>query len=180
MAITVIEQESVEREIRSYSGNSGIAEAKRLLWEAFAVDLEEIVKTQFAKGYDKRLLTIDIREFCEQLNLQPGALKNKMRGFAVEVKRVGRAPYTYEVSVKWLSGDVAEAFITKVDRYMAGEPEDRLMGGLALKGAAVWNGKAYPIAQRGKTKVNGEVTPIKHVLTISKYWRSGSPKHRSE
>ena len=63
---------------------------------------------------------------------------------------------------------------------MEGDPEDRLMGGLALKGAAVWNGKSYPIANRGKDKVNGEPTPIKHVITISKYWKSGSPKYRSE
>jgi hypothetical protein len=180
MAIEYTEQEAIEAVAGTTGGNSGISEAKKILWAAFAEDLTEFLNAQLSKGYDKRLMMLDIRTFCERLNMQPGALKNKMRGFAVSVKQTGSAnARVLTAKVVWLAGDESVSFLEKVNAHMATNPENRLMGGLALKGAAVWNGKRYPIAKRGKDTYKGEDTPILHVLTISKYWRSASSKHKS-
>ncbi len=174
---TAVEQDLVERQtsVRK-SGNSGVLAARRDLWRELGESLQSLFQKQFDKMAVGKLPTIDIEQLSVAFNMQQGALKNKLKGYAVTIRFVRNVP---KVSVKWISDkEEAKAFIKSINAQDL-DKGPRLLGGLNLTRSIIWNGKSYPVTSNADYKRDGEVSKRFYVLSIGKYWRSGSPTNRS-
>lgn len=186
VALTVHIQEAKEREFSAgrSSGSSEIMKLKIATWHELAADLQIFLQAQIDRlERGKELAHLDISEICDLLDMQQGALKNKMRGYAVQIVRSGRRPnYTYTASVRWIQ-DKADrlAYRDEVNAYMATLDKDapRLMGGLGLYRTFSWLGKDYPIEDKTEYDRQGEPSKKFYVLGIGKYWRGANPTGRS-